>query len=186
MKKIVISVVLGGVLFFAASAAGWMLMPWKNHGMKKIPEETLVRDTLKVVVQEPGLYFFPSDQTANGTMDQKQHMEMAMSGPVGMLFYTPLGKNTMGKQMVIGLLQSFAIAGFCLWLLIMMRARITTGRERFLTILGLGFFVWFCTDLVNWNWMFHPGNYIFPVLLDHLFSFGILGLVLAKFTPEEN
>ncbi len=184
MKKGIIGIILGGLLYFLAGAATWMVFTWHDTVMKKIPEEMLVRDTLNVVVPAAGLYFFPSNLTDNGRMDPKQHMEMMKTGPSGLLFFKPATENCMpASSFVIGILHALVTAAFCWWILFMLRSCVVSYLGRVLTVLGIGVFVWFNSQVPFWNWMFFPGDYILVILLDTVFCFGFMGLVLAKFVP---
>src|ERR1044071_718590 len=186
MKKAVVGVLVGGVVYFAAGAACWMALPWKNHAMKKISEENLVRDTLKVVVTQPGLYNFPNCVGDQGKMDMNLFAEKFRSGPTGLIFIRMAGEEPMSpKNYVIGLLESLGVAAFCLCFLTLTRERIVSYAGRVLMVLTLGIFSWFSVHVPYWNWFFFPADYISVVLLDTLFSFGLLGLALAKFVPEK-
>jgi hypothetical protein len=110
MKKTLVGIFLGAIVYFAAGALSWMVMPWMEHGMKKLPEELLIRDTLNVVVKEPGAYFFPSHKTDAGIMDEKSFAAHFRNGPAGLLFMCRPGVNRCRPKILL-----FPAFWLCLW-----------------------------------------------------------------------
>lgn len=186
MRKAILGVVLGAVVYFVAGALSWMVLPWSNHGLKKLPEETLIRDTMKVVLKEPGAYMFPSDKTDNGKMDDKSYLELFKNGPSGIMFVRLGGTEPMSaSNLVISGFTALVTSAFAMVFLILLRKRVTTLMGRWLVVVFLGAFAWFNSLMPFWNWMAMPSTYLGTIFLDVLFGFGLLGIVLAKFVPVE-
>ncbi len=187
MRKATIGVLLGAVVYFAAGSLSWMVFPWMDHGIKKLPEETLIRDTLKVVVKESAVYNFPDSHTENGPMDYKTYTDLYKSGPAGLLFIQMAGPEPMSaKTFVTSGIISLGVAIFCMGVLMLLGGRVATFGGRLLTVVSIGVFSWFSSIVPFWNWMFFPTSFVGWLLLDALVAYGLLGLVLAKFVPSEN
>jgi hypothetical protein len=187
MGKAITGMLLGAAVYFAASALSWMALPWMNHGLKKLPEETLIRDTMKVVVKESGAYIFPSDKTENGRMDDKTFIELFKSGPAGLLFYQAPGPEPMSaKNFVWSAIVALGSSAFCMFLLMLIRGQVASFAGRWGVVLLVGIFAWFNTLIPLSNWMFVPGSFVGTILLDTLVAFGLMGLVLVKFVPAES
>lgn len=186
MKRAFIGVFLGAVLYFVWGAVSWMALPFHDKTIKTLPEERLIRDTLKTVVTESGLYMFPSDKTATGRMDQNDWNASFKSGPNGVLAYDLGGKDPMGPGVFLrGFLIDFLIAGLAMLVLIISRDRVRTMGGRFLVVTALGFLAWVTVHVSYWNWFFFPGPYTLVTLMDCVVGYGLLGLVLPRFLPRD-
>jgi hypothetical protein len=186
MKKAVCGVLLGALVFFVWGMVSWTLLPWHKATMKPLPEEQLIRDTLHVVVKQPGFYFFPSHQPKGQPMDSKLWLQKFQGGPVGVMAYKPAGGTPMDwTSFVISFLVALVAAGFSMMILILARAGLPSTSGRVLVVLGLGVFIWLVSDVPYWNWFFFPLDYTLVLLLDNILAFGLMGLVLAKFVPDD-
>lgn len=181
MKKTIKGVLLGAVIYFVLGMANWMVMPWHEPLLKRLPEETLIRDTLKVTTLESGLYMIPSFNDAQGgKLDKKSYADLFSSGPSGFLFYT-VSKNTpMGaSNLIIEALLAFLISAFCSWILFLGKDQLVYFRSRFLVIISFGVFQWLGSTVMMWNWFHMPGSFALVLLLDTLIVYAGLGFVLA-------
>ncbi len=186
MKKTLIGVILGTVVYFIWGALAWTVLPYHDKTMKPLPEEQLISDTLKTVVAEPGLYFFPNHKSAHGgTADRAAWEERFKKGPVGMLIYSPEGKSPMdGTMFVWSVVGDLIVAGFVFLILISCRSIVQGFFLRVVFCAGLGVMVWTASFVPLWNWFNYPAAHILGYLIDFIVGFALIGAVQAKFIPE--
>jgi hypothetical protein len=185
MKKPLIGIVLGALAMFIWGNISWMVLSWHEWNIKRLPEEQLITDTLKTVVEEPGFYTFPSYKTETGRMDQKEWIEKYKKGPVGMMAYAPIGGNPMGANkflVFIGI--NLLTAAVAMMVLLASRDRVKSCIQRVLLITSLGLVVWLSGHVPYSNWFHFPWSYTFVYLFDNLITFFILGLTLSVFVPK--
>lgn len=185
MKKPVLGVVLGALTLFVWGMISWMILPWHNSTMRKLPEEQLISDTLKTVVTEPGFYIFPHDINAAGQRDQKEWVEKHKKGPVGILAYSPFGKEPMGPiNFIVEILAQLITAGLVMFVLNSCRERVASlGGRVFLTAL-LGLLIGVAVQIPYWNWFHFPLNFTVVAMADNIVSFALLGVVMSRFVLE--
>ncbi len=185
MKKLSLGVLLGGVVYFAWCALTWIVLPIYSSQIKRLPEETLIRDTLKVVLQEPGLFEFPSRQTAAGKLSKAEFQKLWTEGPVGILAVSlkdpgPINTKRMGFTILGSLLTSLLIG----WILFAARKEAFCVTSRLIVSAGLGLMVWVASDFIAWNWWSFPTAYTFITLADRVIGFALVGLTLSGFIPK--
>lgn len=184
MKKPVIGILIGSAVLFLWGAISWMVLPFHNQTIKKLPEEQLISDTLKTVVEEPGLYFFPGHDNGN-EVDRAAWAEKYKRGPVGVISFSPTGKTPMdAKNFIFEIVSDVVIAAIGMLLLLLTRDRVKSLFPRALLVALLGVIAAISGHAMYWNWMHFPGGFIFVNAADTVFSFFLLGFALAKFTPE--
>jgi hypothetical protein len=184
MKKMILGVILGAVVFFAWGAVSWMALPFHGKTLKPLAEEALITDTLKVVVKEPGVYGFPFCDMKASKEEQAATMAKHKAGPIGILVFDPNGNDPMSpgrflNSFLIGLIASIA----SMFILAFSRDRIQGLGARVLLLAGVGFMGWAVSDLMYWNWFAFPCDFVLANLLDWVVEFSLLGLVLHKFVP---
>lgn len=187
MKRFVLGGVVGAFAYFLWGAVSWMVLPWHNTTLKSLPEEQLIVDTLRVVVESPGVYFFPSDRKDGQPVDRDEWAQKYRKGPVGLMVYAPQGKEPMppsifAKALAGDLLVSFLVLAV-LWL---SRDRVQGIAKRTVLAAGLGLLSWAAVHFPYWNWFSFPTTYTAVQLADVLLGFAILGAAVAKFTPHKN
>lgn len=186
MKKPLMGVVVGGVVFFVWGALSWMVFPWNEAQIKGLPQETLITDTMKIVIPEAGVYMFPSGKTPDGQMgDKQQWVEKYKAGPVGFLVYSPGGADAMSpRQFGMGLLLSVLTAAVAVFVLVIARDRVRTVLQRTGVVVILGLGAWLTVHASYWNWFHFPLPYTLTALFDTTLAFAVLGLAVSKFVAE--
>lgn len=184
MKKMILGMVLGAVVYFAWGAVSWMALPFHNKSMKPLPEQQLVSDTLKVVVKEPGFYVFPHHQPGASKEEMEACMARHKAGPVGVLVFSPEGNDPMSPgKFLISFLIGLTASIVSMLILTFSRDRVQGLGARVLLLATIGFMGWVTSDLMYWNWFAFPCDFVFANLIDWLAQFALLGLVLHKFVP---
>ncbi|MBV9080531.1 MAG: hypothetical protein JO102_05370 [Elusimicrobia bacterium] len=182
MMKAILGVLVGAVVYFVWGALSWTVIPWHNAAMKSIPEERLVSDTLKVVIKEKGLYFFPS-HPAGSAEDEKAWKERYTQGPVGMLVFSPAGREPMGPSMFgFAILGALLMSSLLMWIFWASRL----ARAVHLIHLGaaVGLIAGLATHLAYWNWFGFPGAWTAVGIADLVIAFALTGAALCPFVPR--
>ena len=178
---------IGAVVYFAWGAASWMLLPWHEANMKRLPEETLIMDTLRVVAKEPGLYAFPCGRDARDGKEPKEDFAARhKKGPVGLLVYQPGGKDLpMASNFAASFVNSLATVLGLMALLSLSRGRVKGLMPRALLCAAAGAFVWIVAHVPYWNWFGFPAGYTLTLLGDLVAGFFLAGLAISRFVPGE-
>lgn len=186
MKKAIIAILLGTIVYHGWSMASWMALPLHDKSIKTIPEEQLITDTLKTVITQPGFYSFPGWRNADGSkVPMEDFKQKCLKGPIGSIVFIPGGKECMpAKTIVIGLINSLLISILGFIILWAARGSIQGILLRGVFLGAVGVLVWLAAWLPAWNWMSYPCDYIAPYLVDLVVGFGLIGLVQAKFVSE--
>jgi hypothetical protein len=185
MKKQAVGVLLGGLTLFLWGMVSWMVIPWHDSTMKYLPQEQLITDTLKTVVHDRGVYFFPSDKTAEGHRNQTEWSERYRRGPVGFLVFSPQGMEPMGAStFLFAIITDLIISFLVLYFLSLCRERVATVKTRVKVTSLLGALVGVVAHVSYWNWFHFPVDYTMIAVVDTIVSFALLGLVISKFVTE--
>jgi len=90
-------IVLSAVAVFTASSLIHMVFRWHNSDFAKLPNEDVIRDTMRSAGVEQGTYFFPCSDPP-GDMSAEMMVKIA-EGPSGKMTVFPRGPINMGKQL---------------------------------------------------------------------------------------
>lgn len=176
MKKTILGAVVGGFILFMWSVLAWVILPFNQQSIHKIPNEDFVITALQFNLPDKGLYLFPKrpgmsgDQASMDTWEQK-----TKRGPIGIIIYNPMGADPMmPSQMVVGLILDILTALVITWFLLRSTAAASSYIARVSYCGMFGIFVSAFTHLMNWNWMGYPADFTFTLIID-----GIVGCLLA-------
>jgi hypothetical protein len=180
-------VIVGAAVYFIWGMVSWMVLPWHDKTIKPLPEEQLITDTLKIVVTEPGMYFFPSDRKADGAkIEEAAWSEKYKQGPVGVMAYSREGMEPMSPgKFVRAFIMNLVLAFLALTILSLCRDRVQGFIPRGLLVGLLGLLAGLATHGSYWNWFNFPLDFTVVGLLDETIGFTLMGLALAKFTPRD-
>lgn len=186
MKRTAAGILIGAVVYFGWGMISWMVLPWHNTTLKKLPEEQLIMDTLKTVIAEPGFYVFPNCKGPDGQMmDKNVSAEKFKKGPNGAVIFSPGGREPMPPQaFIIEILANLLIAAISMVLLRLTRDRVTSIVPRALMIAFVGLLVGAAAHVPYWNWFQFPADFTRVAVLDSVIGFFLLGFAQAKFVPE--
>jgi len=180
MKRILLAGVLGGLAAFVWSAFSHMVLPLGEAGVRALPAESKVLESLRGSVPEAGLYLFPAPSDTSPEA-QAQWMERHRTGPVGLLVYKPVGGEfSFPRYLAIELLTNILAATLAAVLL----GRVSGGYlQRALAVAALGLFAWLSISLSYWNWYGFPTIFILAEGLDQVAGWFLAGLVIARVMP---
>jgi len=183
MGKKLLAAVLGGLAFFLWSFVAHDLLPLGKTGIKEVPNEQAVLDSMKANMPEHGLYLLPGlGVPENATRAQQSaameaRMHKVETGPSGLLVYHPSLNFSFGKALVVEL--GTNIFQVLLAVILLGQTRIVNfvGRWRFITIAGL--LAAISTNISYWNWYGFPGSYTLAYTSTIAMGFVFAGLVAA-------
>jgi hypothetical protein len=186
MKKAILGVVIGTAAYFIWGGVSWMVLPWHNSTMKSLPEETLITDTMKVVIKQPGLYFFPSDKPVSGPPIERQVWEEKYkAGPIGLLIFSPTGRAPMdGGTFARAILGDLFVAAMVMFIFYAASGHCRSLLQRTGLAATLGLLAGLAVHYPYWNWFHFPCDVTVVGIADLVVGFALMGAAMAKFVPE--
>jgi len=183
MGKKLLAGVLGGLAFFFWSYVAHDLLPLGKAGIKEIPNEQLVLDSMKANMPENGLYLLPGlGVPENATRAQQAaameaRMHKVETGPSGFLAYHPSLQFSFGKALGVEL--GTNILQVLLAVILLSQTSLVSfgARWRFITIAGI--LAGISTNISYWNWYGFPGSYTVAYICTVAMGFVFAGLVAA-------
>jgi hypothetical protein len=183
MGKKLLAGVLGGLAFFLWSFVAHDVLPMGKAGIKEIPNEQAVLDSMKANMPENGLYLLPGLGVPEGATRAQQaaameaRMHKVETGPSGLLAYHPALQFSFGKALAVEL--GTNILQVLLAVILLGQTRIVNfvGRWRFITIAGC--LAAISTNISYWNWYGFPGNYTLAYICTVAMGFVFAGVVAA-------
>lgn len=186
-RRVLIGGITGGIVLFVWQSITHLVLPLGKAGIKTLPNEDAVIAALAQNVKEPGFYFFPGAQSAEGmTREQKQEAmrkaeEKYRKGAHGIMVYTPQGEEGLSAKRLLTQLGADVAALLIAAFLLAQATNLVgfAGRVTFVALLGL-----LATFLVNvpyWNWYDFPASYTLAQVVEHVVGFAAAGSALAGF-----
>jgi len=175
MKRILLAGVLGGVALFLWGGLSHMVIGLGEVGVRPLPQQQPVMDTLRASTPQAGFYFFPAPDSA-----RKLPPDME-GGPRGILIYHPTGATmAMGGQLlnecILNILQALILA-----FLLSLAPGLTGYASRVGFVVLIGLLAGITTNVEYWNWYGFPANYTAAIVADRVIGFLAIGLIAAAF-----
>lgn len=181
VAKLVKGALVGGVVYFLWSFLSWMVLPWHESYMKKLPNEEPVAAAIKANVSEPGLYMTPWHEKG---ADQAAMQASMKAGPVGVMMLHPQGMDcSMALPLIRAFLMTCLMSLLATYLLMQTRGLSFYRRMGFVKKVGLVGSLWFI--FCNWNWWGYPAMYFVVNVADQLVGWSLVGAAIAKFVVKE-
>jgi hypothetical protein len=186
MTRIFLAALLGGIAMFIWTSIAHMALPLGETGVREMPNETIVLDTMQTHLGEKsGFYYFPGlGLGANPTHEQKneamKHMNESLARhPSGILVYHAAGSRPfrMARYLSVEFLTELAEAFLVVFLLAQTRLTSFGARVGFV-VLG-GVLAAIATNVSYWNWYGFPTNYTAAYIFIQVVGFLCIGLVAA-------
>ena len=186
-KRIILAGVLGGIAMFIWSSVAHIVLPLGEIGIKEIPNETAVLDTMKTALGEAhGLYLYPGMGAGPNASREQKHAAMSQYGqklaanPSGILIYHPPGAQALTPgQLGTEFITEFLEAILAAFLVSRTRLAGYGSRVAFITVVGIVGAI--TTNIPYWNWYGFPGNYTAAYMGIEIADFLVAGLVIAAF-----
>ncbi len=187
MKRIAIAGLAGAVVLFIWSSISWTLIPW--HTMDKFPGEEGIRQTLKLMQAERGVYWIPGEDLSidksaltGAEMDamKEAKKQAEKDGPIAMVVYDPKGGSPQGLMTLItGFVLNFMVATAAAVLLMLAAPALPGLHGRVIFVVLLGVYTAIGTHLMNWNWLNYPPKFSLEMAGDTLLASVLLGVTLG-------
>jgi hypothetical protein len=183
MGKKLLAGVLGGLAFFFWSYVAHDLLPLGKAGIKEIPNEQTVLDSMKANMPENGLYLLPGLGIPEGATRAQQAAAMKArlhkveTGPSGFLAYHPSLQFSFNKALVVELGTNILQVLLAVILLGQTSLVSFAARWRFITLAGI--LAGISTNISYWNWYGFPGSYTVAYVCTVAMGFVFAGLVAA-------
>ena len=183
MGRKLAAAVLGGLAFFLWSFVAHDLLPLGKTGIKVIPNEQVVLDSMKANMPEDGLYLLPGlGVPENATRAQQAaameaRMHKVETGPSGLLVYHPSLHFSFGKALMTELATN--ILQVLLAVILLGQTTLTSFAARWRFIAVAGVLAAISTNISYWNWYGFPGNYTLAYICTVAMGFVVAGLVAA-------
>ncbi len=180
MIRVVLGGLLGGVVMFIWGAVSHMLLPTGHMGLKPLPNEDALMDSLKTSIREPGLYMFPGMDMTKTPSDAEQKAWEAKHalGPTGLVLYDPKGGEAMSpRQLCTEFISNFVAAMFGALVL----SKISGYGGRVIAATFIGVIAWMSISVSHWNWYGFPSEFITTEAIDQVGGWLLTGLAIAGF-----
>lgn len=179
MKRILLAGILAGVVVFVFSAIHHMVLPTGHMGLKTLPNEEPVLAAMRAGIPDKGLYIFPGVDMSRKPTDEemKAWTEKYVTGPTGILVYSPGGEQPMMPRQLSSELLTDILAG-CIAAFVVSLTTAPFGR-RVLLVTLLGVFAWLAVTMSYGIWYRFPGAYVLGEGIDQIVGWFLGGLAIA-------
>ena len=178
--RVLLGTLLGGIAIFLGGAMTHVVLPISDNGLKPLPNELAMIDTLKKALPAPGVYIYPGAEGVNQN-DQaamKAYEDRVRDLPHGIIVLGPaLGGLVTPKKLVIQFIGDVLAALAASLLLVLAPA--PTYLRRLLAVTLLGLYAGFLINIPGWNWYGFSDTYLRSDILDHVLRSLCGGLVIA-------
>jgi len=178
--RILISGVIGGVVFFLWGAVAHLALPVGTMGMQFAAPHAAVLRAMKQDFQGEGVYILPSlpkDKMGDAEAT-KAFASTATSDPYAFVVYQPKGEDQsqMGDNLVKQGVSDFLSALIVSFVLAL--GAFGFGK-RVLVSTALGLFSWLTVSVPWWNWYRFPLEFTIGSLLEQVVGWLLAGVAMA-------
>jgi hypothetical protein len=186
MTRIFLAGLLGGIAMFIWTSIAHTALPLGEAGIREIPNEATVLDSMQANVgEQSGFFYFPGLGVGpNPTHEQKneamKHMnERLARHPSGILIYHPPGSRPfqMARYLSIEFVTELAEAFLVVFLLAQTRLTSFGARVGFVVLAGI--LAAIATNVSYWNWYGFPASYTAAYMFIQFIGFLCMGLAAA-------
>jgi hypothetical protein len=172
MKKILISTLVGTVIFFA-----WQMLMWMGGFHSDFytytPKQDTVMQFLAQNLGEDGMYFMPAvDAKAPDAKAQEEKMMTERVGkPWAMVNYHATMDGFESSYVLLGILYSLLACLIASW--VIYTGQFPSFALRFMVGFGFGLFTLMQGVLDDMNWWGLPWNFVKPEVIDLTLGWGL-------------
>jgi hypothetical protein len=193
MKKIILAGIVGGIILWVWGFFSWVVLPLHQSAMRQIPNETEIVGTIARALPGKGVYVYPRmplESAGTGAAEQEAamsaYMQKYQSGPTGMIFFDPAGRDPfMPGQMTSGLLIFMLSAGIVAWLLSRSTAAGGTFISRVIYCGVIGTLFAVGCYLSDWNWMGWSFDWTRALMIDSIVAWLLAGTGIAAIMKQQ-
>jgi hypothetical protein len=179
MSRLLFASVLAGIAVFLWGFISHAVSPLGEAGLRSLPDEAHLLDTMRATIPERGLYFFPGvEDLGKMTEDQQRAwVDKMKAGPNGLLLFDPSGHEPLSmRQLVIELINDILVA-LVLAILLGFTSLNLWGRVGFGAAAGL--MGWLAISVPYWNWYQFPWAFIVAEGFSQVVAWALAALVLS-------
>ena len=185
MKKILWAGLVGGLVVFLWGTVSHTVLPIGQMGLKPMPVNSPLLDSMKGALAEEGLYYYPGREAGRDQTEAEDAVWMTKyrMGPTGLLLYRPNGAEPMSPAQ-LGIQLATDIFGALLLAYLLVAIAGSTGAQvplakllRISCVAGL--FAWASISIAHWNWYGFPGAFILAEGIDQVVGWTLAGWVMA-------
>ena len=158
MKKILGAGLAGGLVVFLWGFVSHALLPVGEMGLRSMPVNSPLLDSMKSHLAEDGLYFFPGKEAGRKQTEAEDAVWATKyrMGPTGLLLYHPAGSEPMSPQN-LGLELATDVAAAILLAYLLVAIGGSTGAQvrmakQLRIAMVAGVFAWISISVPHWKW----------------------------------
>lgn len=177
--RLILAGILGGIVMFAWGALSHTVLQIGDSGVKMLPNEAAVVESLKANITEPGYYFAPGMDMQHQASEAEQAAwtEKYKAGPTAIIVYQPTGREPMPPKLLLVELASNVVACLIVAFLLSMGMFSFIGRVISATLIGVT--GWVSIMVSYWNWYRYPDAFVLAEGIDQVVSWFLAGLAIA-------
>jgi hypothetical protein len=183
--RTVVAALVGGLVMFAWGAFSHMVLPIGEAGIRTLPDELAVVNSLKASVPEAGLYFFPGMGQDGSKEEMAAWQAKYEAGPIGLLVYRPTGRELMSVPQMA---REFVGDALATWLALLAFGGLLVSASRRVAIgAAIGLAAWFSISFSYWNWYEFPLAFVGSEALEQVVGWALTLLVagaIARRAPR--
>ena len=185
MKKILGAGLAGGLVVFLWGFVSHVFLPVGEMGLRSMPVNSPLLDSMKSHLAEDGLYFFPGKEVGRKQTEAEDAVWATKyrMGPTGLLLYHPAGSEPMSPQN-LGLELATDVAAAILLAYLLVAIGGSTGAQvrmakQLRIAMVAGVFAWISISVPHWNWYGFPCAFILGELIDQVVGWTLAGLAMS-------
>lgn len=188
MKKLLLSGLLGMIVYFLWGFLAWTVLPLHQNTIRPLPSG--LNDAVSSIAERglaTGAYFYPQQpENMENEEAMSQYTTRHNDGPLLTLLYRAEGVPIMHWSLFVKALVLYFIISFLLaFLLRMVVEYLESLPQRMLFVAVLGLLGALSTYLDHWVWFYYPLGYSVMMSVDLVIRWLLLGLVIGLIIKPE-
>jgi hypothetical protein len=185
MKKILAAGLVGGLVVFLWGFVSHMLLPVGEMGLRSMPVNSPLLESMKANLAEEGLYMFPGREEGQALTEAEEAVWATKyrMGPTGLLLYHPAGRDTVSPKL-LGIEFATDVAGASLLAYLLIAITGSSGAQvrlakQLRVAVAAGVFAWASISVPHWNWYGFPCPFILAELIDQVVGWTLAVLAIS-------
>lgn len=178
--RVLISGLIGGLVFFVWAAVAHMVLPIGEMGMKMANSEDPVLAAMRDSLPGEGVYMIPglAPEKMSDPVAAAAYSEKAKSNPNAFIVYQPQGRD--GMDMGPNLVKQYISDTLSALIVAFVLALGAFGfAKRVFIATSLGLFSWLALSVPYWNWYRFPLDFTMGSLLEQVLGWMFAGIAMA-------
>lgn len=178
--RVLITGIIGGIVFFLWGAFAHMVLPIGEMGMKGPTDEAAAMAGLAQGLPGEGIYYLPylAPEKMQDEAAGKAYSAHAVASPYAFVVYQPQGRDPMDMGRNLGV--QFASDTLSAIVVAFVLALGTFGFGKRVLIAGaVGLFSWLTVSVPYWNWYRFPLDFTLGNLAEQVLGWVLAGAAMA-------